>query len=166
MRTAYFAGGCFWCITPRFESIEGVSVVVSGYSGGDEISPTYEQVKHQQTGHRETIAIVYDEKLVTYARLLEEFLDGIDPFDPDGQFIDRGFSYTTAVYYSNDAELAQAQAALAKLEAETGKKPCVSLELFKAFWRAEEYHQDYWKKNPVEFQHEMEVSGRLNPKDS
>jgi len=160
MKTAYFAGGCFWCITPRFEELEGVKSVISGYSGGSEENPTYEQVKHQLTGHRESIAVEYDEQKVAYSALLGVFLDAIDPFDADGQFIDRGFSYTTAVYYCDDSERTQAEAALSALAASSGKMPCVSVEAFKSFWSAEEYHQDYWKKNPEAFERELTESGR------
>ena len=92
MEKAYFAGGCFWCITPTFRSMEGVFDVVSGYSGGEEVNPTYEDVKHQRTGHRETIRIDYDPAFVSYEQLLQIYLDSVDPFDEGGQFIDRGFS--------------------------------------------------------------------------
>ena len=92
MATAYFAGGCFWCITPTFQEMVGVRRVTSGYSGGEESAPTYEDVKHQRTGHRETIAITYNEGKLTYRELLDVFLANVDPFDEGGQFIDRGHS--------------------------------------------------------------------------
>ena len=159
--TAYFAGGCFWCITPTFDLTEGVLQVVSGYSGGTEGNPTYEDVKHQRTGHRETIRIVFDPERVSYARLLEIFLDGVDPFDAGGQFIDRGHSYTLAVYYLDDAQRGAAEAAFGALAAESGKEPCISLEPFRSFWEAEEYHQEYYKKNPEAFRRELIESGRM-----
>ena len=96
--TAYFAGGCFWCITPTFKQMPGVSSVTSGYSGGEEIDPSYEDVKYQRTSHRETIKIDYDPMQVFFRSLIEVFLSSVDPHDPDGQFIDRGFSYTLAIY--------------------------------------------------------------------
>ena len=95
--SAYFAGGCFWCITPAFNEMTGVRIVSSGFSGGLETEPTYEDVKYQRTGHREAIRIDYNSEKVTFESLLQVFLSNIDPFDPDGQFIDRGHSYTLAV---------------------------------------------------------------------
>lgn len=160
MKNAYFAGGCFWCITPVFYELQGVRDVVSGYSGGDEINPTYEQVKHQQTHHRETICISYNEEKVSYELLLKTFLDNVDAFDDGGQFIDRGFSYTLAVYYGDEAEHEAAVKALEKLEAEFGQKCAVSIEPFKSFYTAEEYHQNYFQTHPEEFAKELEESGR------
>ena len=159
-RTAYFAGGCFWCITPTFNEMDGVERVVSGYSGGDEADPAYLDVKYQRTGHRETIRIDYDDEKVSYAELFDIFLDGVDPFDGEGQFIDRGHSYTLAVYYLNDAERQIAETAIAKLEAESGQKVFVSVEPFKSFYDAEEEHQDYYLKHPAEFEQELIDSGR------
>ena len=109
--TAYFAGGCFWCITPTFKEMDGVLDVVSGYSGGEEANPTYADVKKQKTRHRETICIDFDPAKVTFESLLEVFLSSVDPFDPDGQFIDRGHSYTLAVYYCSQLQQQAAEAA-------------------------------------------------------
>ena len=159
--TAYFAGGCFWCITPTFALLDGVANVVSGYSGGDEENPVYEDVKHQRTGHRETIRIDYDGEKVAFEQLLEIFLNSVDPFDAGGQFIDRGHSYTLAVYYLDETQLAKSREALDVLGAESGKTPCVSLEPFKSFWTAEEYHQDYYRKHPEAFRQELIDSGRI-----
>ena len=159
--TAYFAGGCFWCITPAFDMTPGVQKVVSGYSGGAEDAPTYEDVKYQRTGHRETIRIDYNSEKVNFATLLEIFLNNVDPFDDGGQFIDRGHSYTLAVYYQNEAQQEASQAALAALEDSSGRKPAIALEPFTAFWPAEEYHQDYYKKNPEAFRKELIESGRI-----
>lgn len=160
MKNAYFAGGCFWCITPVFYELNGVRDVVSGYSGGDEVNPTYEEVKHQQTHHRETICIAYNEEKVSYTQLLDAFLANIDPYDDGGQFIDRGLSYTTAIYYSDEEEHALAQAALSRVEAQSGQKCAVVLEPFKAFYTAEEYHQNFFRTHPEEFARELEESGR------
>ncbi len=158
-KTAYFAGGCFWCITPVFK-IYGASRVVSGYSGGDEVNPKYEDVKHQKTGHRETIAVTYDDEKVGYRKLLDIFLANIDPYDDGGQFIDRGFSYTTAVFYNDESEKQAAEEALEKLSQESGRETKVSVEPFKSFYDAEEYHQDYYLKNPEAFEKELIESGR------
>lgn len=161
MKTAYFAGGCFWCITPTFQEMEGVDSVTSGYSGGMEENPSYEDVKYQRTGHRETIRIAYDEDLVSYAQLLDIFLSGVDPFDEGGQFIDRGHSYTLAVYYETEQERQLAADAITALEKASGQKVYISLEPFTAFYTAEEEHQDYYRKHPEEFRQELIDSGRL-----
>ncbi len=161
MEQAYFAGGCFWCITPTFREMEGVEAVTSGYSGGVEINPTYEDVKLQRTGHRETICIDFDPAKVTFAQLLQIFLDSVDPFDAGGQFIDRGFSYTLAVYYLTAQQKAVTETALAQLEVAAGKCPCIAVEAFKNFYTAEEYHQDYDLKNPEAFRQELIESGRV-----
>ncbi len=157
---AYFAGGCFWCAAPIFRIQKGVAAVVSGYSGGEEPDPAYADVKAQRTGHRETVRVEYEGGPAVYARLLEVFLANVDPFDAGGQFIDRGRSYTLAVYYTTDAEKAAAEAALARMEAETGRRPAVAVEPFRAFFEAEEEHQNYDLRHPDEFREELEKSGR------
>ena len=158
--TAYFAGGCFWCITPVFSEIDGVHSVVSGYSGGDEVNPAYDDVKHQRTGHRETIRIDFDPDRVTFDALLEIFLGSVDPFDDGGQFIDRGHSYTLAVYYTNADQLAAAERQLHQLAEASGMEPAVAVEPFRSFYDAEEEHQDYYLKHPAEFEQELIDSGR------
>ena len=160
MASAYFAGGCFWCITPTFREWKGVSQVISGYSGGTEENPTYEAVKGQLTSHRETIRIDYDPQAVSYETLLEIFLGGVDPFDGGGQFIDRGHSYTLAVYYLDEAQKSAAEAGIRALEAQAGKPVCIAVEPYKNFYTAEEYHQNYDLKNPDAFQKELIESGR------
>jgi methionine-S-sulfoxide reductase len=159
--TAYFAGGCFWCITPTFKEMDGVLEVISGYSGGDEANPTYLDVKYQRTRHRETIRIDFDPAKVTFEALLEIFLSSVDPFDPDGQFIDRGHSYTLAVYHCSQAQQQAAEAAVRALEAESNQTVYVSIEPFKSFYSAEEEHQDYYLKHPEEFRQELIDSGRI-----
>ena len=160
MKYAYFAGGCFWCIQPCFEQIDGVSSVTCGYSGGDEISPRYEDVKAQKTGHRETVKIEYDESKTSFSSLLDVFFDNVDISDGDGQFIDRGRSYTLAVYYTGADEKKEAEAAVAAL----GCRGTVAVEAFRAFYPAEEYHQDYYKKEPEKFVCELDLSGRIKRK--
>ena len=161
MAKAYFAGGCFWCITPTFRQWPGVSSVVSGYSGGLEEDPTYEDVKYQRTGHRETVCIDYDPAQVSFATLLEIYLGGVDPFDGGGQFIDRGHSYTLAVYYQTEEEKALTEAGIRALEAQAGKPVCIAVEPFDRFYDAEEYHQNYDLKNPEAFRKELMESGRM-----
>ena len=156
---AYFAGGCFWCVTPIYR-IYGVDKVVSGYSGGKEENPSYEDVKSQKTGHRETILLEYDPAKVSYDGLLDIYFENVDPFDPEGQFIDRGHSYTLAIYYTSEEEKRLAEARIRALKAETGREVCVALEPFTAFYPAEEYHQDYDRKHPAEFEKELIESGR------
>jgi len=159
--TAYFAGGCFWCITPTFKEMEGVTSVISGYSGGEEIDPTYEDVKYQRTSHRETVRIDYNPEQVSFRSLIEVFLSSVDPHDPDGQFIDRGFSYTLAIYYLSNDQQAVARGMLAQLEVKTGLPVYIKVEPFKSFYKAEEFHQDYYLKHPEEFRTELIESGRI-----
>lgn len=159
IKEAYFAGGCFWCVTPIYK-IYGVQKVISGYSGGDEPDPTYEEVKAQQTGHRETIMLTYDPERVSYEKLLDIYLANVDPFDAEGQFIDKGFSYTLAIFYTEEEERKQALAKLKALEEKSGKPVQIALLPFKSFYPAEEYHQDYYIKNPTAYSREMAESGR------
>ena len=156
---AYFAGGCFWCVTPIYK-MYGVDKVVCGYSGGDEMNPTYEDVKHQKTGHRETIMLEYDPEKVSYEKLLDIFFANVDPFDSEGQFIDKGYSYTLAIYYTTDEEKKIAEDRVNKLKADSSKDVYVAIEAFKSFYEAEEYHQDYYLKHPEEFEKELIESGR------
>ena len=160
IETAYFAGGCFWCITPTFKETPGVLNVISGYAGGDEENPVYADVKHQRTGHRETIRIDFDPEKVSFSALFDIYLCGVDPFDPGGQFIDRGHSYTLAVYYLTEQQQKIAAAAIQYLEQKSGQTVYISLEPFKNFYCAEEEHQDYYLKHPQEFQQELIDSGR------
>ncbi|MBQ6053342.1 MAG: peptide-methionine (S)-S-oxide reductase MsrA [Clostridia bacterium] len=165
VRSAYFAGGCFWCITPDFKEKSGVISVTAGFSGGDEPNPTYEDVKRQKTGHRETVKIDYDPSSVSFGELFDIFLSKVDPFDSGGQFIDRGRSYTLAVYCLNDEEKTVALSKIANLEKSAGKKAFVSAEPFKSFWEAGEEHQDYYLKHPEEFACELISSGRKKNAD-
>lgn len=162
MKKAYFAGGCFWCVTPIYK-IYGVDKVVSGYSGGDEPNPTYADVKAQKTGHRETIMLEYDPAKVSYSQLLEIYLANVDPFDGEGQFIDKGFSYTLAIYYNDEEERKLATEAVNDLKSSSGKEVYIAIEPFKSFFEAEDYHQDYYLKNPEAFEREMIESGRKRP---
>ena len=161
IETAYFAGGCFWCITPTFKEMAGVTAVTSGYSGGEEVDPSYEDVKYQRTTHRETIQIDYDPQQISFPALMDVFLGSVDPHDPDGQFIDRGFSYTLAVYYLSAEQKEAAEAKLQQLEVTAGLPVYVKIEPFKSFYRAEEFHQDYYLKHPEEFRQELISSGRI-----
>ena len=160
-KSAYFAGGCFWCITPVFKETPGVQNVISGYSGGLETAPTYEDVKYQRTGHRETIRIDYSPDQVSFETLLQLFLDSVDPFDAGGQFIDRGHSYTLAIYPTDESQRISAETAIRQLEVRSGRSVCISVETFTNFYSAEEEHQDYYLKHPTEFRQELISSGRI-----
>lgn len=156
---AYFAGGCFWCVTPVYR-IWGVDRITCGYSGGDEENPCYRDVKAQKTGHRETLELEYRPEKVSYDKLLEIFLANVDPWDAEGQYIDRGYSYTLAVYYQSEEEKAAALARIRDLEQKAGKQAHIALEPFKSFWPAEEEHQDFDLKNPEALDKELIESGR------
>ncbi len=149
---AVFAGGCFWCVESDFDKVPGVLATVSGYTGGHADNPTYKQVVAGNTGHREAVQITYDPNVVSYERLLDVFWHSVDPTDASGQFCDRGFSYTTAVYIENKEERTLAEQSKAEA-AQTLDQPIVTpIEQAGAFWPAEIYHQDYYRKNPRRYQ--------------
>ena len=150
---AVFAGGCFWCTESDFEKLEGVIAAESGYSGGKVANPSYEQVSGGGTGHIEAVRVNYDPKKITYAQLLEHFWRTIDPTDAGGQFCDRGSQYRSAIFVRDGAERRAAEESRRRLmESGVLKKP-VATEILAAapFYPAEEYHQDYYKKNPVRY---------------
>lgn len=146
---AYVAGGCFWCVEADFEKVDGVGDVISGFSGGTIKNPTYRQVVQGGTGHYEAVEIPYDPDVISYAQIMELFLRSIDPLDAGGQFCDRGESYRTAIFAGNDEERAAAVAAISRAEAELGQKIVTPVLDFNAFYVAEEYHQDYYKKGDL-----------------
>ncbi|WDI31403.1 peptide-methionine (S)-S-oxide reductase MsrA [Hyphococcus flavus] len=150
------AGGCFWCVESDFEKLEGVGDVLSGYAGGEMANPTY----RNHEGHLEVAKIPYDPSVVTYRELVDYFFRHIDPFDDGGQFCDRGHSYTTAVFYNNAAEFEAANASKAAAEEELGKPVVTPVRELSQFWIAEDYHQDYYKKNPVRYNFYRRSCGR------
>ena len=159
---ATVAGGCFWCMEPPFERLDGVVSVVSGYSGGTEVNPTYQQVAGGRTSHTESVEILFDPEVISFEKILEVFWMNIDPTQVDGQFADRGKQYRTAIFYHDDEQKAQAEASKKKLE-ESGKfdKPIFTeIEAFTAFYPAEDYHQDYYKKNEMHYKMYRKGSGR------
>jgi peptide methionine sulfoxide reductase msrA/msrB len=159
---ATFAGGCFWCMTPPFEKLQGVKEVIAGYTGGHTVNPTYEDVVSETTGHREAVEVIYDPSKITYEKLLDVFWRQINPTDAGGQFVDRGPSYTTAIFYHNEEQKRLAEDSKIQLE-KSGRfdKPIVTKILPAGqFYKAEEYHQDYWKKNPVRYEFYRYNSGR------
>ena len=159
---ASFAGGCFWCMEPPFERAEGVVYVHAGYQGGDEENPAYEQVAHGLTGHAETVEVFYDPEKVSYGDLLRVFWTNIDPTDPAGQFADKGSQYRTAIFYYTEEQKTLAEKSKRELD-DSGKfsAPVVT-QIVPAtrFWRAEEYHQNYYEKNPVHYGRYKKGSGR------
>ncbi len=162
MEKATFAGGCFWCMTPPFEKLEGVKEVISGYTGGHTVNPTYEDVTSETTGHMESVEVVYDPSKISYEKLLDVFWRQINPTDAGGQFVDRGPSYRTAIFYHSEEQKRLAEESKKKLD-QSGRfdRPIVT-EILPAgpFYKAEEYHQDYWKKNPIRYKFYRYNAGR------
>jgi len=157
---ATFAGGCFWCVQPPFEKLKGVVEVISGYTGGSGEGPTYED--YAQKGHIEAVQITYDPSKISYSQLLDVFWRQIDPTDPSGQFVDRGPQYRSAIFFQNEEQKSLAEKSKEEL-AKSGRfqKPIVT-EIIKAttFYKAEDYHQDYYKKNPIHYKYYRFRSGR------
>ncbi len=151
LATATFAGGCFWCMQPPFEKLHGVGSVKAGYTGGSVKNPTYEQVSAGGTGHRESVEIVYDPRLISYGQLLDVFWHNIDPTDNSGQFCDHGSQYRSAIFYHDAQQKALAEASRAAVERQLHKTVVTDIIPASAFYPAEEYHQDYAKKNPVRY---------------
>ena len=149
---ATFAGGCFWCMEPPFDAVPGVYSTTSGYAGGTVKNPTYEQVSSGSTGHAEALQVAYDPALVSYEQLLEVFWRNVDPTDAGGQFCDRGTQYRSAIFYADEAQKQAALASKKKLES-SGRLHGVVTQVvpLDAFYPAEEYHQDFYKKNPTRY---------------
>ena len=162
MVAAYFAGGCFWCVESDYEKIPEVKDVISGYMGGAALSPSYEQVSAGTTGHREAVKILYDPKKTPYRELVAYLLTHTDPTDTSGSFYDRGHQYTSAIYYSNEEEKMIAEEVIKGFEDKKifDKPIATRVEPAGAFWVAEDYHQDFYKKNPIRYQYYRKGSGR------
>lgn len=149
--TAIFAGGCFWCTESDFDHIPGVLATTSGYSGGRVANPTYEQVSAGDTGHIEAVRVAYDPRRVSYATLVERFFRTIDPLDAGGQFCDRGYQYRSAIFVRNAEERRIAEATKARVERQLGQRVATLVLPARNFYAAEDYHQDYYRKNPVRY---------------
>jgi peptide-methionine (S)-S-oxide reductase len=151
--TATFAGGCFWCMEPPFDKLDGVISTTSGYTGGHTKNPTYKEVSHGGTGHAESVEIIYDPKKISYQELLDVYWHNIDPTSADGQFCDRGNQYRSEIFYHNDEQRRLAEASKkALIESKRFTEPVVTaISPAGAFYPAEEYHQDYYQKNPVRY---------------
>ncbi len=159
---ATFAGGCFWCMQPPFRDLPGVIGVISGYAGGAKPNPTYEEVSSGTTGHLESVQITFDPEKISYDQLLDVFWRQIDPTDPDGQFADKGSQYHTAIFYHDEDQRKIAEASKQRISISgMFKKPVATAILpYTGFYPAEEYHQDYDKKQPGRYKNYKILSGR------
>lgn len=161
---AIFAGGCFWCMVEPFDSLPGIKKVVSGYTGGEYPNPTYREVTTGKTGHTEAVKIIYDPEQMPYENLVDIYWRQTDPTDAGGQFADRGDSYRPVIFYKNEKQKEVAEASKRRLE-ESGrfKDPIVTkIKPAKTFWPAEDYHQDFYKKEPVHYKRYSRGSGRTS----
>jgi peptide-methionine (S)-S-oxide reductase len=165
---AYFAGGCFWCMEEAFEKVNGVIETVSGYMGGTVKNPTYEEVSAGQTGHAESVEVRYDPSKVTYTQLLEAFWRNVDPVTPDAQFCDHGNQYRAAIFYQGEEEKRLAEESKRAIEQSRRFSSPIVTQVIAAseFFQAEEYHQDFYKKNPIRYKYYKFTCGRAQRLES
>ncbi|MGY4877508.1 peptide-methionine (S)-S-oxide reductase MsrA [Vreelandella aquamarina] len=159
---AIFAGGCFWCMEPPYDDQPGVEATISGYIGGELDNPSYEDITGGDTGHAEAVKINYQPDEISYEQLLEIFWRNIDPFAVDKQFCDVGSQYRSAIFYLNEEQRELAEASKAEMEARFGREIATQVVPADTFWEAEEYHQDYYQKNPVRYKFYRFSCGRDN----
>lgn len=157
---ATFAGGCFWCVEADFDKLPGVIETISGYTGGREANPTYEQVSAHQTGHVEAVQLRYDPARVSYEKLVDYFWRHVDPLTANGQFCDRGPQYRTVIYFSDEAQRKTILTVKDKLEKRLGKSFVTEVTPASKFYAAEDYHQDYYNKNPLRYRYYRNSCGR------
>lgn len=157
---ATFAGGCFWCMEPPYDNQPGVSATISGYIGGELENPTYEDITRGDTGHAEVVQVEYDSEQISYEQLLAIFWRNIDPFAVDRQFCDVGDQYRSAIFYHDEAQRELAEASKAEMEARFDQAIATQIVPATTFWPAEEYHQDYYQKNPVRYKFYRYSCGR------
>lgn len=160
LRVATFAAGCFWCAEADFEKVHGVAAVVSGYTGGRVVNPTYEQVSSGGTGHAEAVEVFFDPRLVSYDRLLDRFWHDVDPFAVDQQFCDAGEQYRAEIFVHDASQRAAAEASRKAVERELGRAVAVPIADAGPFYRAESYHQDYYKTHPIQYRFYRWTCGR------
>jgi len=161
IKHAYFAGGCFWCMEESFEKANGIREVISGYSGGNLPNPTYKEVTYENTGHFETVKIIYDQSEINFEHLLNLYWSNIDPFDATGQFCDKGPSYRTVVFYQNNLQKQLIEKSINKIEKKFEEKKVVTfVRKFEKFYPAENYHQDYYQKNFINYLMYKKACGR------
>jgi methionine-S-sulfoxide reductase len=161
-QVATFAGGCFWCMQPPFDNLQGVISTEVGYTGGDVKNPTYEMISQGNTGHYEAMRVVYDPDVVSYEKLLETFWHNIDPTQADGQFADRGSQYHTAIFYHDEQQKLLAEASKLELERSGKFNSPIVTKIIKSdvYYPAENYHQDYYQKNSLHYERYKQGSGR------
>jgi len=161
-KEATFAGGCFWCMEGPFDKLEGVISTTSGYTGGGKKSPTYEEVSAGGTGHAESVRVVYDPAKIGYERLLEVFWHNIDPLARERQFCDTGNQYRSAIFYHDETQRRAAETSKSAIETSGRLKGPIATQIVPAgdFWPAEEYHQDYYTKNPIRYRYYRNGCGR------
>jgi peptide-methionine (S)-S-oxide reductase len=157
---AVFAGGCFWCMEPPFEKTPGVIAAVSGYTGGQKANPTYHEVSDGGTGHAESVEVEYDPSVISYEKLLVVYWHNVDPFAVDRQFCDEGNQYRTAIFYADDRQKKSAEASKAEITARFKRPVATQIAPASVFYPAEDYHQDYYKKNPVRYKFYRANCGR------
>ncbi len=159
---ATLAGGCFWCMEPPFDKLNGVVATISGYTGGHKNNPTYQEVSSGTTGHTEALQVTYDPQKISYPQLLEVFWRNINPVDSDGQFVDRGSQYRPAIFYHDEEQKQLAEESRNKLETSGRFKSQITTEIvpLDTFYPAEDYHQDYYQKSPVRYKFYRYNSGR------
>ena len=160
-KKAYFAGGCFWCVEEAFEKTDGVKEVKSGYTGGHVKNPTYEQVTYEETGHYEAVEVIYDSNKISYDQLLDIFWKNIDPYDAKGQFCDKGSSYLSAVFYQNDDEKKAYEESKKRLNKKDVVEFATHIKKLDVFYPAEDYHQDFYKRNPLRYKYYKTTCGRV-----
>ena len=161
LKTAYFAGGCFWCMEESFEKVKGVVDVISGYSGGTTENPTYKDVTYGKTGHFEVVKIKYNESEISYKELLDVFWVNIDPFDIKGQFCDKGYSYRSVAFYVSESEKNLIDKSVVTLEMKFNKKIVTYIRKFEKFYEAEKHHQNYYKENFINYLMYKNSCGRV-----
>ncbi|MGB2176902.1 MAG: peptide-methionine (S)-S-oxide reductase MsrA [Hyphomonas sp.] len=162
LSTAVFAGGCFWCVEADFDKVDGVVSTISGYTGGTVANPTYKQVSHEKTGHYEAVKVTYDPDKVSYDALVDYYFRHIDPTDATGQFCDKGESYRSAVFVADASqrEVAETEVSMIDASGVLGKPVVTQILDASTFWPAEDYHQDYYKKNPLKYRYYRTACGR------
>lgn len=160
---AILAGGCFWCMEVPYEKLPGVQSVESGYTGGNKLNPTYKEVSSGNSGHTESVEITFDNKVITYEKLLDIFWKNIDPLDESGQFCDKGEQYKSGIFFLSETQKNEAEKSLKKVQAlQKFKKEKIATFIRPAsvFYKAEDYHQDYYKKNPIRYKYYRFSCGR------
>ena len=162
LETATFAGGCFWCMEAPFDKLDGVLSVTVGYTGGTKPNPTYQEVSSGSTGHAESVQLKYDPRKISYSKLLDVFWHNVDPVTPNAQFCDHGNQYRSAIFYHDEEQKRTAEASKAELEKSKRFKEPIVTEIVPAstFWRAEDYHQHYYLKNPIRYKFYRTTCGR------